>query len=88
MKRFLLAAAGAFLAAALGSAQARAPAPLGKADKPAPNPLQLAEEEKTCHGTSFHFENTPAEAAKLAKKQEKLVFILHISGNFENSGET
>jgi hypothetical protein len=35
-------------------------------------------------GTSVEFAESPAEAAKQAKKQEKLVFILHVSGNFED----
>jgi hypothetical protein len=42
--------------------------------------------EATCgeYGTSVHFENTPADAAKQAKKDEKLVLVLHVSGHFEN----
>jgi len=35
-------------------------------------------------GTSVHFEDTPADAAKQAKKDEKLVLILHVSGHFED----
>jgi hypothetical protein len=30
------------------------------------------------------FVKTPSEAARLARKEEKLVFILHVSGLFEN----
>ena len=30
--------------------------------------------------------DTPADAAKQAKKDEKLVMVLHISGHFENPG--
>jgi len=42
--------------------------------------------EPTCgeYGTSVHFEDTPADAAKQAKKDEKLVLVLHVSGHFEN----
>jgi hypothetical protein len=42
--------------------------------------------ESTCgeYGTSVHFEDTPADAAKQAKKDEKLVLVLHVSGHFEN----
>jgi hypothetical protein len=42
--------------------------------------------EATCgeYGTAVHFEDTPAEAAKQAKKDEKLVMVLHVSGHFEN----
>lgn len=35
-------------------------------------------------GTSVNFVATPSEAAKQAEKEEKLVFVLHVSGNFEN----
>ena len=34
-------------------------------------------------GTAVVFANSPAEAAKLAVKYEKLVFVLHVSGLFE-----
>ncbi len=34
-------------------------------------------------GTAVNFVDTPADAAKQALKEEKLVFILHVSGNFE-----
>jgi hypothetical protein len=30
------------------------------------------------------FFDSPSEAATQAKKEQKLVFVLHISGNFEN----
>ena len=36
------------------------------------------------YGTTVHFEDTPADAAKEAKKAEKLVMVLHVSGHFEN----
>jgi len=35
------------------------------------------------YGTEVHFVDSPAEAARQATKQEKLVFVLHVSGNFE-----
>ena len=41
-------------------------------------------EEPACFGTKVEFVDTPREAAALAKKQEKLVFVLHVSGNFED----
>jgi hypothetical protein len=37
-----------------------------------------------CFGTRVEFVDTPKEAAALARKQEKLVFVLHVSGNFED----
>jgi hypothetical protein len=40
----------------------------------------------TCgnHGTSVTFLDTPAEAARKALKEQKLVFVLHVSGLFED----
>ena len=35
-------------------------------------------------GTAVEFVDSPKEAAALAKKEEKLVFILHVSGHFED----
>ncbi len=39
-------------------------------------------------GTSVVFADSAAEAAKQAIKEEKLVFILHVSGLFEESEYT
>jgi hypothetical protein len=39
-------------------------------------------------GTTIEFLPTPADAAAQAAEQHKLVFLLHISGNFEDSGFT
>ncbi len=36
------------------------------------------------HGTEVKFFKNPSEAARAAKKDEKLVFVLHISGLFED----
>jgi hypothetical protein len=36
------------------------------------------------HGTQVEFVDTPKEAADQAKKEEKLVFVLHLSGVFED----
>jgi hypothetical protein len=43
----------------------------------------FARAEGSC-GTAIEFVDTPKEAAAEAKKQEKLVFILHVSGHFED----
>jgi hypothetical protein len=43
----------------------------------------LALAEGSC-GTSIEFVDTPKEAAALAKKEQKLVFVLHVSGHFED----
>jgi outer membrane biosynthesis protein TonB len=39
-------------------------------------------------GTSVEFVESPAKAASLAKKEKLLQFVLHISGNFEDSAFT
>jgi hypothetical protein len=35
-------------------------------------------------GTAVDFVSTPSKAAEMAKKQQKLVFVLHVSGKFED----
>jgi hypothetical protein len=69
------------LSAAIGLATAGA-AELKPATKQAPSKAPKA----TCgnHGTSVHFLATPSEAAKQALKEKKLVFVLHVSGIFED----
>jgi hypothetical protein len=37
-----------------------------------------------CHGTKIDFVDTPKEAATQAKKEQKLVLVLHVSGHFED----
>lgn len=34
-------------------------------------------------GTTVHFADTPRQAQELAKQHGKLVFLLHVSGNFD-----
>jgi hypothetical protein len=36
------------------------------------------------YGTSVTFLSSPSEAARQAKQEEKLVFVLHVSGHFED----
>ena len=74
MRRLILGAVAGLLLAPFGLAVA------GK------SPAKPAKEAPTCgsFGTSVEFVETPKEAAQLAKKQEKLVFVLHVSGNFED----
>lgn len=36
------------------------------------------------HGTEVAFVDTPGEAAAQARKEQKLVFVLHVSGLFED----
>jgi len=40
------------------------------------------------HGTAVHFVKSTLEAAKQAKAADKLVFVLHLSGNIEDPGFT
>ena len=44
-------------------------------------------DKPTCgeYGTTITFEKTPSDAARKALKEEKLVFVLHVSGDFEDS---
>ena len=35
-------------------------------------------------GTAVHFLKAPSEAAKQALREQKLVFVLHVSGDFED----
>ena len=62
----------------------------GKGGKPPvpPGTSQIVPDntEQSCgtHGTQINFVENPAEAAKKAKKEGKLVFVLHVSGNFED----
>ena len=46
--------------------------------------VAFAKDEAGCFGTKIEFRDTPREAAAEAKKSEKLVFVLHVSGNFED----
>ena len=65
------------LAAMLCLAVALPTATAGDFDKP---------NKATCgsHGTTIDFVDTPSIAATQAKKEEKLVFVLHVSGHFED----
>ena len=36
------------------------------------------------HGTKLDFVDSPKEAAAIAKKEQKLVLVLHVSGHFED----
>jgi hypothetical protein len=40
------------------------------------------------YGTQVDFIDDPTEAAKLALDQKKLLFVMHIAGNFEDNGFT
>lgn len=43
---------------------------------------------KETYGTSIEWMGSPSEAAHKARKEEKLVFVLHVSGYFEDAAFT
>ncbi len=43
------------------------------------------EERCGSFGTRVKFVSSPSEAARIARQEQKLVFVLHVSGNFEDS---
>jgi hypothetical protein len=47
---------------------------------------KIDKQETSCgnHGTTIEFLDTPKEASAQAKKEKKLVLVLHVSGNFED----
>jgi hypothetical protein len=86
VRRLLLTTtAGLCLAALLGLGSLRAEPP----GKPNPFDLTLDKDKDVCKkgcgrfGTRIDFFPSAQEAAKLAVKEEKLVFVLHLSGIFE-----
>lgn len=94
MRRLLFRAAGLCLAPLVGLALVGAseldskpavPGPTARPIKPV-KPLAPQKSGAACsaHGTRVEFFDTPSEAAKVAKKEQKLVFVLHVSGNFED----
>ena len=40
------------------------------------------------YGTAVGFVRSPAEAARIAAQEQKLTFLLHVSGNFDDPGLT
>ena len=48
----------------------------------------LGAAEKCGFGTKLEFVDSPKEAAAIAKKEQKLVLVLHVSGHFEDPGLT
>ena len=53
-------------------------------------PKVKGSQAKTCgdYGTTVDFAASPVDAAVKALKEQKLVFVLHISGEFEDSDRT
>jgi hypothetical protein len=83
MRRILL-----FTMAGLGVAFLLVPARAGDySGNAAPSiEVKLSPKDAACgsYGTAVQFVSNPSEAAQLAKKEEKLVFVLHVSGLFED----
>ena len=49
-----------------------------------PATCDLSKGECGTYGTTIEFRKTPQSAAARALKEEKLVFVLHVSGHFED----
>ena len=80
MRRILLfTVAGICLASGFGLAIARGPG--DKAN-------ETTEPSCGSYGTQVKFVSSPSEAARQAKAEEKLVFVLHVSGHFEDPAFT
>jgi hypothetical protein len=95
MRRLLLStAAGLLLAPLVGLAlangsdlPAKPPQPAKPAEPAQPSPFvekDKCDETSCSHGTKVKFVDSPKDAAVQAKKEQKLVFVLHVSGNFED----
>src|SRR5262249_2911972 len=44
----------------------------------------IPDKQTARHGTAVEFVGTPVEAAKLAAREKKLVFVVHVAGYFED----
>ncbi len=78
MRRILLYTAAGLLSALLAGS------PAGAGGKATPPKLPGDETCSGDFGTTVKFFKTPSEAAKQALKDHKLVFVLHVSGDFED----
>ena len=63
------------------------PEPVIALDEPPTEHVIEAQACDTC-GTSIKFMRSPQAAGRRAAQEEKLVLLLHVSGNFEDSGFT
>ena len=88
MRRLLFLSAVALCLSAAGAfgAELDGKSPTGE-PQPAPKPMPA---DTGCgnHGTAVQFVATPSDAARQAKKEEKLVLVLHVSGIFEDPSLT
>ena len=86
------------VAAKIGAPVQEQPLPpvkvLGAADADCPDcveakvPAPAARPDREAFATTVAFVRNPQEAARVAKKEDKLTFLLHLSGNFEEPGFT
>jgi hypothetical protein len=88
VRHLLLTAAGlSLLGLAVHASELGAKDPgTGKAPSPVPATPATCDAKGTCgnYGTTIEFRKTPQSAAAQALKEEKLVMVLHVSGNFED----
>ena len=83
MRRLLLCTAASLcLAPVVGLGLLRATEPVGAVQ--IPEPVLKTDAGCGSFGTSVQFVDTPSAAATQAKKEQKLVFVLHVSGYFED----
>jgi hypothetical protein len=74
--------------AALPAARSTEEGPVASIEQPKPSELASLPSPgaPTCEsfGTRVEFVRNPTDAARLAREENKLMFVLHISGNFED----
>jgi hypothetical protein len=82
----IMAVSALWLAPVLAIRGAEVPvgAPGSAATAAAAQPAPKGEGSCGKFGTQVDFVGTPSEAARQAAKEEKLVFVLHVSGLFED----
>ena len=54
----------------------------------APSVPEVVRPPTSLLGTTVEFVDNPAAAARTAAREEKLLYVLHVSGNFEDPGFT
>lgn len=64
------------------------PKPEPKPEPVVEKPAAPAKEEIGKYGTAIDFQDDPVEAADKALKNRKILFVLHVSGDFEDPGCT
>ena len=88
MRRTVLAVAVALVIVGAAALKPFSPPASPKASGPAQPEAEPAALARRLHGTSVAFVRTPAEATQLAGRAGKLLFLLHVSGHFEDPAFT